>query len=194
MKPTPSTSITGLLQQWSAGEGQAAERLMPLVYDELRRIAACCFHGERADHTWQPTVLLHETYLRLARAPDRTWKNRAHFYAFAARVMRRTLVDHARQRGRSKRGGDRRRVPLTVRDSAAWSTLPELPALHDALHDLARRDPRKALIVELRFFGGLSIATIARGLSISPRTVDREWGTAKAFLFRALATERDDEC
>ncbi len=191
--PTPSTSITELLRQWSEGDVQAPDRLMPLVYEELRRIATCCFHGERVDHTWQPTALLHESYLRLTRVRGRIWKNRIHFYSFAARVMRQTLVDHARQRGRKKRGGDRRRVPLMVHDSAERAAVPVLSALDDALFDLARRDSRKALIVELRFFGGLSIATIARGLAISPRTVDREWGTAKAFLFRALAAECGDE-
>lgn len=184
-----TSSVTGLLERWSRGERQAAEELMPLVYDELRGIAHACFRRERADHTLQPTALVHEVYLDLAQRRGLQWNNRSHFFGLAACMMRRALVDYSRRRAMAKRGGRIRKVPL----DEAFGLVPyrpeELVALDDALNDLGRLDPLKALIVELRYFGGMSVEEIADCVGQSPRTVARQWRRARALLFDQLSSE-----
>ena len=176
--------VTGLLRRWSEGDKQALEGLLPLVYEELRALAASCFRSERPDHTLQPTALVHEAYLRLIGQEHVAWQNRAHFFGIAAQMMRRILVDHARARHAAKRGGGQ--VTLMLDDAVA---LPkqrnvDLLALDAALTELAELDARQSQIVELRFFAGLSIEDTARVLAISPATVKREWATARAWLRR----------
>ncbi len=172
--------LTDLLQAWGRGEREAAERLLPLVYDELRRQAARQVRRERRNHTLRPTALVHEAYLRLARQREGAWHDRTHFFAAAAQVMRRILVDHARRHRAGKRGGGWCRVSL---DEAAQRPAQEprvddvdLIVLEDALTELAELDPPKAKMVELRFFGGLGIDETAEVLGVSPSTVSREWG------------------
>jgi RNA polymerase sigma factor (TIGR02999 family) len=182
----PSESVTLLLEQLSGGDRHAFDALMPLVYDQLRKIASGLMLSERGGHTLPATALVHEAYLRLA-GSDGTWENRAHFYAVAARVMRRILVDHARAHQRDKRGGGCERVAL----EDALVVGPEAPSgileLDDAMHRLAQRDPRKSEIVELLFFGGMTYDETAAALGISPATVHRELKMAKAWLYTNLA-------
>ena len=178
--------ITRLLAEWAGGDRAALDRLAPLVYPELRRIAARQMQREQPGHTLQPTALVNEAFVRLAGGNGATWQDRAHFFAVCAQVMRRVLIDHARARGRDKRGGGALHVPL---DEAA-TVIPrqeiDLVALGDALSALEAFDPRKARIVDLRYFAGLSIEESAEVLQISPMTVRREWTRAKAWLYRAL--------
>lgn len=184
---TVPEGITDLLLEWRGGDESALERLMPIVYQELRRVARRCLHGERAAHTLQTTGLVNEAYLRLVRSSRVQWRDRAHFFAVAAQLMRRALVDEARRRHYQKRGGDRTRVAL---DEAAM-ILPErdvdLIALDEALRGLSEYAPRKGRVVEMRFFGGLTIEETAVVLGISTDIVKREWRTAKLWLLRALA-------
>jgi len=185
-----SSEVTGLLLRWSEGDSAAREALIPLVYDELRRLARQCLAGQRPDHTLQSTALVHEAYLRLAGHTSVHWENRLHFFAVAVQLMRRILVDHARKRRAAKRGGDRLRLTL---DEAV--TLPkrrelDLIALDDALNGLAELDERQSRIVELRFFGGLSIEDTSHLLDISPATVKREWATARSWLYEQMKDER----
>jgi RNA polymerase sigma factor (TIGR02999 family) len=181
------TAITALLQQWSSGDREAAEEVLPLVYDELRRIAALQLRQERSEHTLQATAIVHEAYLRLSEESSLRWPSRAHFYAFAAHLIRRILVDHARNRNRLKRGGDLQRITVAEIEAIADSgESPDLVALDDALTTLETLDPRKAAVVELRFFAGLSIEETAAQLGVSPKTVSREWRLAKAWLFNEL--------
>lgn len=182
--------LTGLLLSWSRGDSQAREALLPLVYGELRGIAGRYMRQERSDHTLQPTALIHEAYLRLVDQKRVDWQNRAHFFGVAANVMRRILVDHARRRGRVKRGGAERTVSLEELSDVADQRTPDLLALDAALTHLAARDPRKASIVELHFFGGLTVAETAEVLGCSTATVTRHWRTAKVWIFRQL---RDPE-
>ncbi len=179
-------SLTRLLQQVSAGDKEAFEKLIPLVYDQLRKLAARCLHSERPDHTLQATALVHEAYMRLA-GSDVSWQDRVHFYAVAARVMRHILVDHAKAQKRQKRGGDFEHVPF----DQAIAVGPDMPSglleLDASLQRLAARDSRKSQIVELMFFGGLTYDETAAALSISPATVHRELRMAKAWLHRELA-------
>lgn len=181
-------SATILLHAWRGGEATALDRLLPLVYDELARIARGALRSERADHTLQTRALVHEAYLRLIDA-DVSWQDKAHFMAVAARTMRRVLVDHARSRRRQKRGGGA--VKVELEDVAAIVTGPTVDVLdlHDALEDLAKFDPRKAEIVELHFFGGLSYDETAEAMGVSAATVDRELRSAKAYL-RTQMTSR----
>jgi RNA polymerase sigma factor (TIGR02999 family) len=178
--------ITLLLAKLRHGDRDAESKLMPLVYQELRRLARRYMRAERADHTLQPTALVHEAYLSLVGDRDRTWQNRAHFFAMAAQQMRRILVDHARARRAGKRGGDRAKVELD--EGAAYSPekSEEMLALDQALDRLARRDPRQAQAVELRFFGGLSEDEVAEVQGISTRTVKRDWTLARAWLYKEI--------
>jgi RNA polymerase sigma factor (TIGR02999 family) len=185
---TSQESITALLRAWRGGQHDALDRLVPLVYEELRRLAGRAMRHERTDHTLQTTALLHEAYLRMLGA-DVEWEDRAHFYAVAAQTMRRILVDHARGRGRDKRGGSGVRLPLEEDVAAAPSRSADVIALDEALSRLSSLDERKAKTVELHYFGGLTYDETARVLGISPATVDRELRLAKAWLYRELTDE-----
>jgi len=180
-----SADVTGLLRAWSHGEPGAAEKLVPLVYDELKRQAARYLRRERRDHTLRPTALVHEAYLRLFGQDRAAWKNRAQFFGVAAQVMRRILVDHARNRGAAKRAGGWRRVSLDD-DMGAPARDLDLVELEDALVELATLDPDKVRMVELRFFGGLSLDETAEVLGVSPSTITREWRMTRAWLYRRL--------
>jgi RNA polymerase sigma factor (TIGR02999 family) len=179
--------VTELLAQWGGGDREALDRLMPLVYDELRRIADSHFRRERADHTLQPTALINEVYLRLIGENSITWQSRAHFLGVAAHLMRFILIDHARARKASKRGGEAERVMLDEAIGFFKQKDLDLIALDAALGKLAGMDERQAQIVELKFFGGLSIEEIAEVTGVSPATVKREWSMAKAWLHKELS-------
>ena len=184
---TESTDITQLLDRASAGEAGAMERLLPLVYDELHRIARNKMRGEREGHTLQATALTHEAFLRLVDQSRVSWQGRAQFFAVAATTMRRILVDHARGRSRQKRGGDVEHLRLTlIEDVGAPEREEDVIALDDALTRLEREDEVKARIVELRFFGGLSVKEVAETLGLGVRTVERHWEFARAWLYREL--------
>jgi RNA polymerase sigma factor (TIGR02999 family) len=184
----PADNVTGLLLRWSEGDPHALDRLVPLVYEECRRIAARQLHGERREHTLSPTALVHETYLRLVDQRRATWTNRAQFFGIAARLMRRVLVDHARARQAKKREGSRVLVSLGAADADAATEprIADVLAIDEALGRLAKLDPDQERIVELRFFAGLTVEETAQVLGCSPRTVKREWQLAKAWLFREL--------
>ncbi len=177
--------VTLLLRRWRGGDMLAAERLAPLVYEELRRIARGLMGGERSGHTLQPTALVHEAFLRLVDA-DVEWQDRAHFLAVGARVMRRLLVDHAKGRKRDKRGGGAVRVTLTPGVAATGDRDADLLDLDRALEALASRDERQAKIVELHFFGGLTYDETGAVVGVSPATVKRDLRMAKAWLYREL--------
>jgi RNA polymerase sigma factor (TIGR02999 family) len=185
MAPPPAGSVTALLKDWSGGDGHALERLIPLVYSELRRLAASYLRRERADHTLQPTALVHEAYLRLVDQKRVDWQSRAHFFGIAAQMMRRVLVDHARRRQAAKRGSRTYRISI-AEDLPGAERDPELLSLDEALRGLEALDPRQARVVELRFFGGLSVEETAELLGVSPATVKREWQTARAWLAREI--------
>jgi RNA polymerase sigma factor (TIGR02999 family) len=182
------TAVTEVLAQWSRGDKAALDRLVPLIYPELRRIAGRQLRRERREHTLQPTALVHEVFLQLVDQRRATWDNRAQFFAVAARLMRRILVDQARSRQALKRGGAITWVALKD-EAVAASNDPiaaEVLAVDQALERLAARDPDQARLVELRFFGGLTVEETAHVMQRSPRTVKREWRLAKAWLFREL--------
>ncbi len=179
-------SLTGMLQAWAKGDLEARDRLLPIVYGELRKQAARQLRGERAGHTLQPTALVHEVYLRLAPPRRVPWESRAEFFAAAAQAMRRILVDHARKRATAKRAGNWTRVELPADVAIAGKNELDLLALDDALDRLAALDPRHARIVELRFFGGLSVPETASVLKVSTATVKRDWALARAWLHRRL--------
>ena len=182
-------SVTALLGDWSRGNQSALNQLLPLVYAELRRVAARQLRSERANHTLQPTALVHEVYLRLVDQRQVDWQNRAHFFGVAARVMRRILVDHARRRGAGKRGEGVRCVAIDeAKEVAAPNEIPIL-VLDHALGRLEKVDSELAKLVELRAFGGLTIEEAAHVLKVSPSTVKRDWRTAKAWLNRELGSE-----
>ena len=189
-QPDPPSGVTELLRRWNLGDREAMDRLMPIVYDELRRLAAGYLKGERRDHTLQPTALVHEAYLRLVRQDRVEWQNRAHFFGIAARMMRRVLVDHARRRQAGKRDAGGFRLTLQVGEALEVSRDPELLELDEALVRLERLDVDQARVVELRFFGGLTVEETATVLGISTATVKREWRTARAFL-RQEMDDRD---
>ena len=178
--------VTELLARWKSGDISARDALVPLVYDELRRIARRCLASQRSDHTLQPTALVHEAYLRLAHRNSPDWQDRVHFFAMAAQMMRQILVDHARKQGAAKRGANA--VTIELDESSAISRQPtlDLLALDDAMKSLASLDPRQCQIVELRFFGGLSIEETAQVMHISPATTKREWATARLWLHNAM--------
>ena len=181
-----TTAITQLLASWTGGKREALDRLVPLVYEDLRRLADGYMRREQ-DVSLQPTALVHETYVRLIDQRHVTWKNRAHFLGVAAGVMRRILVDHARARRAEKRGRGWERITLTGEAVAANSASIDALALHEALERLAAFDPRQERIVELRYFGGLTIDETAEVLAISSATVAREWTIAKAWLRAELS-------
>jgi RNA polymerase sigma factor (TIGR02999 family) len=177
--------VTDLLVAWSEGDKEAYDRLVPLVYDELHRLAHRYMSGERAGHTLQTTALVDEAYLRLVKQKVH-WQNRSHFFAIAAEVMRRILVDYARQRRFAKRGGNAQQVELDEAMVMARERSTELVALDEALRRLAEFDERKSRVVELRFFGGLTVEETAKVLNVSPNTVDRDWSTARAWLYKEV--------
>lgn len=189
MDESAPLDVTQLLRDWSRGEQTALDRLTPLVYDDLRRVAGRCLRDERRDHTLQATALVNETYLRLVDQRRVRWEDRAHFFAVAAQVMRRILVDYARRHVAAKRGGGA--VKLTLDGVAAITPDPgiDVVALHEALERLAAMDPRQGRIVELRFFGGLTIEETAEVLTVSPATVKNDWSFARAWLYRELETD-----
>lgn len=179
---TNSSEISLLLDQYREGQAEAFGKLMTLVYDDLRRIAAWQLQTERSEHTLQPTALVHEAYLKLAGQNPVDWQNKAHFFALAAQVMRHILVDHARAKQRAKRGAGQVGVSMDEALDLSRPSEPGLVELDEALNTLARQDERKCRVVELRYFGGLSIEETADALGISPATVRREWTLAKAWL------------
>lgn len=194
---TPSGPVTRILERIAEGDREAAEELYPVVYTELKRLAGARMARERPSHTLTPTALVHETYLRLVGDREREggggadgapgWENRRHFFGAAAQAMRRILVEHARSRARRKRGGERRRT--TLDEQAAISDPPseEVLALDEALSRLEERDETMASVVKLRYFAGLTVPETARALELAPRTVDRQWRAAKAWLYRELS-------
>jgi RNA polymerase sigma factor (TIGR02999 family) len=184
--------VTGLLLAWRGGDEAALEQLVPLVHEELHRIARGCMRGERAGHSLQATALVNEAYLRLIGAQQVDWQNRVHFLAVSARLMRRILVDFARSKRYQKRGGGAQAVSL---DEALVVVEPgkDLVALDDALEALAKMDERKARVVEMRFFGGLTVEETASALGVSPDTVMRDWRIAKAWLLRELRSGSGDK-
>ena len=186
MKTLTPSDVTRLLLAWNRGDKAARDSLMTAVYDELRRLAALYLSRERPGHTLQPTALVHEAYLQLVGEGRVDWQGRAHFFGAAGRLMRRILVDHARARNAAKRGGGR--LMVTFSEALAASAPPDLDlvALDSALEELAQLDPLQSRIVELRFFGGLSVEETAEVLSVSPATVKRHWTTAKAWLRHQL--------
>jgi RNA polymerase sigma factor (TIGR02999 family) len=181
-----SHNITHLLKEWSAGDRRALDKLTPLVYEELRHQAARYLRRERPNHTLQTTALIHEAYLRLIDARDVQWQSRAHFFAIAANLMRRILVDHARRRDAEKRSGTHIRLPLDEALTVAQETEIDLLAIDEALDRLAAIDPQQARVVELRFFSGLSVEETAAALGVSPKTVKRDWSVARAWLRREI--------
>lgn len=187
-----SGEVTQLLAAWSQGDQQALDRLMPLVYDELHRLAHAYMDREQHGHTLQTTALVNEAYLRLIEQRRMNWENRAQFFGIAAQMMRRILVDFARRRHYLKRGGDALRVSLGEAADTVEMRSADLIALDDALRSLAEVDRRKSQVVELRFFGGLSVEETALALSVSPSTVLRDWSLAQAWLYRELSREGSD--
>jgi RNA polymerase sigma factor (TIGR02999 family) len=184
--PTP---VTELLVRWRAGDRAALEALMPLVYDELRRLADHYLRRERSDHTLQSTALVHEAYLRLAGKNAPQWQNRAHFFGIAAHLMRQILVEHARSRATAKRGANAPRLALDVASALPRQTDVDVVALDRALQELSELDAQQGRIVELRFFAGLTIEDTSEVLGISPATVKRDWTTPRAWLYRAMTGE-----
>jgi RNA polymerase sigma-70 factor (ECF subfamily) len=188
-EPPSPARVTALLQAWGNGDQDALQALLPLVEQELRRLARHYMRGERPGHTLQPTALVNEAYLRLVDIAHVRWQNRAHFLAVAARTMRRVLVDMARAKGYQKRGGRVPLVPLDEVDVAAARPDADVVALHDALEALAAVDARKAHVVELRYFGGLTVEETAEVVGVAPETVMRDWKFAKAWLLRELSPD-----
>jgi RNA polymerase sigma factor (TIGR02999 family) len=192
--PSPlQQEVTQLLKDWSGGDEGALGKLIPLVQPELHRLAHHYMSRERAGHTLQTTALLNEAYLQLVDDPKRNWQNRTHFMAAAAQLMRRIIVDYARERRSLKRGGGALKVSLDEAALVTEKQSEELLALDEALERLGVQDPRKSQIVELRYFGGLTVEETAEFLKLSHRTVKREWRMAKAWLYRALSGEEPDE-
>lgn len=189
-EPSSKThQVTELLAAWSHGDKEALDKLMPLVYDELRRLARQHMRRERAGHTLQTTALVNEAYMRLVDQRRAQWQNRAQFFGVAARLMRRILVDHARSRNRLKRDGDAHRISLDEAATVSQEQSTDLLALHEALKKLETMNERMGRIVELRFFGGLSIEETAEVMKVSPGTVMKDWTFAKAFLHEAISNE-----
>jgi RNA polymerase sigma-70 factor, ECF subfamily len=183
----PPHEVTQLLKAWTTGDEQALEKLTPLVYEQLRRVAQHHMAGQRPGHILQTTALVNEVYLQLLDCGQMNWQDRAHFFAMSAQLMRRILIDFARSRGSQKRGGDALHVSLDEAPSVSQESDPNLLALDDALKALAAVDERKSKVVELRFFGGLSVEETAEVLKVSPETVMRDWRLAKLWLLRELS-------
>jgi RNA polymerase sigma factor (TIGR02999 family) len=187
---TPSRQdVTDLLIDWSKGDQEALNKLMPLVYDELHRLASRYLRHERSGHTLQTTALVHEAYLKLVDQRNANWQNRVQFFAAAAQVMRHVLVDYARRHRASKRGGDYCRLSLDEARISSEKKDADLLALNEALNSLAAIDPEQSRVVELRVFGGLTVEETAEALGISPRTVKREWSMAKAWLHKQIRNQ-----
>jgi len=193
LSSAPAPEITGLLRAWSGGDGEALERILVLVYPELRRIALRCLTNERDGHTLQATALVNEAYLRLVDIQKVEWHDRAHFFAIGARLMRRILVDYARAKGYAKRGGDARRVDMEEALLVSPQMDPMVVRMDDALAQLASFDPRKAQIVEMRYFGGLHADEIAAVLGVSVQTVHRDWSLARSWLAREMSSDERPE-
>jgi RNA polymerase sigma factor (TIGR02999 family) len=191
MASGPAPDVTQLLINWSRGDQAALEQLMPLVYGELRRLAAAYLRRERSNHTLQSTALVNEAFLRMVQQHEVQWRNRAHFYGIAAQMIRRILVDYARSQHAEKRGSGAVKLELDAAMAVA-QTAPEvdLLALNDALDRLTLLDERQSRVVELRFFAGLSIEETAEVLHLSPASIKREWQTARAWLYREMSTAR----
>jgi RNA polymerase sigma factor (TIGR02999 family) len=183
--------ITGLLRSWSEGDQNALDRLTPIVYAELHRLARRYMQRERPGHSLQTTALVNEAYMRLVDYKRMQWQNRAHFFAVSAQLIRRILIDHARRRN-LKRGGGKRHISLEEASVLGGKRTADLVALDDAMKALAQLDPRKERVVEMRFFGGLSVEETAEVLKVSPVTVMRDWSTAKAWLYRELGGKKTD--
>jgi RNA polymerase sigma factor (TIGR02999 family) len=188
--PASSERVSKLLLNWGQGDQGAREALIPLVYDELRRLARRYLRRERPDHTLQSAALVNEAYLRLIRQEHPQWQNRAHFFGVAAQLMRHILVDHARNRAAAKRGAGAPRLTLDPDVALPQARDVDLVALDDALNQLAALDPQQSRLVELRFFGGLSIEETSVVLGVSPATVKREWATARAWLQREMRNRK----
>lgn len=186
MQPENGDQVTRLLGEAERGSAHASEQLLPLIYAQLKELARHRMADERAGHTLQATALVHEAYLRLVGDREVRWSGRAQFFAAAAEAMRRILIDHARARGSAKRGGDLRRVPLSVVDLASADQLDEILAVDEAVSRLEKVAADVAAVVRLRFYAGLSVQEVADALDISPRTVERQWAFARAWLFREL--------
>jgi RNA polymerase sigma factor (TIGR02999 family) len=190
--PESPQNVTRLLLDWSKGNKEALDSLVPIVYDELRRQASRYLRRERVGHTLQTTALINEAYMRLVDQKNVHWQNRAHFFGIAAQLMRRILVDHARTRKRAKRGGSDVRVSLNEATVKSKSQDLDIVALDEALERLVEIDPQQSRIVELRFFSGLNVEETAEALRISPATVKREWRIAKAWLYREISGSEQD--
>jgi RNA polymerase sigma factor (TIGR02999 family) len=189
---TTRREVTQILQDWKDDSHAAADRLMPLVYDELRHLARGYLQHERSAHSLQATEIVHEAFLRLVDQQTATWQDRAHFFRVAAQTMRRILVDHARRELAEKRGGEWNRVTFDLAIDVAAPRDLDVVALDDALLDLAKLNPQHSQIVELRYFGGLTVEEVAKVLRVSPRTVQREWRMARAWLRREIFSEKYD--
>jgi RNA polymerase sigma factor (TIGR02999 family) len=183
------SDVTHILVEVSRGNGEASEKLLPLVYEELRRIAAARMSQEAAGQTLQPTALVHEAWLRMVGDGARTWQNRAHFFGAASEAMRRILIDTARRKSRVKRGGNRQRVDINDVDLAAATPDDKMLLINDALERLQAEDQEKARVVVMKFFGGLTNQEVAQALGVTERTVERQWAYAKAWMFRQIQTE-----
>ncbi len=187
-----SDKVTRLLLEWGEGNQQALEALVPLIYKELRNLAHNFLYRERPGHTLQTTALVHEAYLKLIDQNDARWQNRAHFFAIAAQAMRRILIDSARKHAAAKRGGPQEKLSLDEVADIALEPDINLLKLDEALHELAKIDPRQSRIVELRYFGGLTIEETAEVISVSPATVKREWMMARAWLHQEITESESD--
>ncbi len=187
MSDNNSLQITQMLVDWSNGNQSALERLIPLVYDELRRMAKRYMRGQSAGHTLQTTELIHEAYLKLANQDEQNWQNRSHFFGVAAQAMRHILVDYARAKQSQKRGGDGFQVTLDEGAIISKDNSGEIVSLHEALERLGKLDERKMKVVEMKFFGGLTMEEIAEVLKISPETVKRDWKFSRTWLLRELS-------
>ena len=186
MGDSSSKNVTGLLQEWSHGNQSALDELLPVIYSELRQLARYHLRLERPEHTLQPTALANEAYLRLIDQHNVQWRNRAHFFAIAAQIMRRILVDHARKRRAAKRGGAETLIPLDEDVLASPQPSLDVVRLDDALSLLEAMDPRQGRVVELRYFGGLTVKETGEVLGISPATVKSDWSVAKRWLYREI--------
>lgn len=186
MMKDSSHQITHLLIDWGKGDEQALEQLMPLVYEELRRMARSYMRKQPSGHTFQTTELIHEAYLKISAGKEKQWQNRAHFFGVAAKAMRHILVDYARAKSRGKRGGWQDRITLAEDAAVSSGRSAEIVALDDALNALAVLDERKVRVVEMKFFGGLTVEEISGVLKVSPETVKRDWSFAQSWLLREL--------
>jgi RNA polymerase sigma-70 factor, ECF subfamily len=192
MNQPPPNEITERLIAWGAGDRAALDQLLPVVYQELRRMAGNYLRQENPGHTLQPTALVHEAWLRLIDQARVDWRNRAQFFGVAAQMMRRILVDHAKAKHREKRGGDAVKLSLDDAINLSRERAADLLALDDALDELTRVDERKSRVVELRYFGGFTVEEIAQILEVSPETVMRDWKLAKAWLYQQIRQEADE--